>query len=327
MLVHPMLEQGRIREGKILVVDDHEDAVALMTKVLNKAGYMHVFGTTDSRETAAMCEQISPDLLILDLNMPVPSGYDVLDELVLRQSGKRPFPVLVLTADITPMAKLKALSLGAKDFVTKPFEQLDLLLRVRNLLDLQFTHRELESLKQRQKLEDLRYKSPDRRAETMDRLWALLSLCRPQLGARGERVGELAEQLARQMGIGAAESEQIARAARIYDIGMLAAEGREHVAIAERILEGASLSAEIAGSHHERWDGSGYPRGLRGDAIPLAARVVAVADALDRLMHPETGGGLSMESAAAEVVRQGGFAFDPRVASAAKDLVASAAEV
>jgi putative two-component system response regulator len=138
------MTEKEIRQGRVLIVDDQEDGVALVQQMLRKAGYQNVAATVDSRETLRLCEEFNPDLLILDLNMPPPNGYEILDRLAMRPRQESYFPIMVLTADMTPMAKMKALSMGAKDFLTKPVEHIDLLLRVRNLLETRLLYRQLE---------------------------------------------------------------------------------------------------------------------------------------------------------------------------------------
>jgi putative two-component system response regulator len=340
MNIDPLLNQGKIREAKILVVDDHEDGVMLLQQLLQKAGYANVFATTDSRETVGMCEEIAADLLLLDLNMPPPSGYDILDQLALRPGKENRLPILVLTADITPMAKLKALSLGAKDFLTKPVEQVDLLLRVRNLLETRFAYRQMEQERKARHLEDSRSKAGADANEIIERLAAVIECCDPQIAERSARVSRSAALLAKAMGLSSAEAGQIEQAAALFDLGMLAVPAeirkrgtqgpeqramlRTHVATGERILGktrsghgGLKLPLEIATGHHEHWDGGGYPQGLRGEAIPLEARIVAVAEALDSLVHPGAGKTpLPVQDAVSEVARQAGFAFDPAIISA-----------
>lgn len=332
MIIEQLLNQGNIREAKIVLVDDHEDGVALLEQILRKAGYAHVFATTDSRETVRMCEEISPDLLVLDLNMPPPSGYDILDQLALRPGKENRMPILVLTADITPMAKLKALSLGARDFLTKPVEQVDLLLRVRNVLETRFAFLQLRR----------EPKASGSGNEVVDRLFATIECCDPQQAERAVRVSRSVGLLSTAAGLPAAEAAQMESAARIHDLGMLAIPDqvrrsgslnleekkifRTHVTAAGRILgKTASLKLpfEIATAHHERWDGNGYPNGLSGNAIPLGARIVAVAEALDLLVNPENGKpALSMEEAVSEVTRQSQFAFDPAIVDALRRTVA-----
>lgn len=138
------MTETEIRQGKVLIVDDQDDGVVLVEQMLRKSGYANVTGTTDSRQTLKLCEDFQPDLLILDLNMPPPSGYEILELLATRPHPEPYFPIMVLTADMTPMAKVRALSMGAKDFLTKPVERVELLLRVRNLLETRLVYRQLE---------------------------------------------------------------------------------------------------------------------------------------------------------------------------------------
>ena len=337
MIIEPLLNQGKIREAKILLVDDHEDGVAVLQQMLNKAGYANVFATTDSRETVGMCQEIAADLLILDLNMPPPSGYDILDQLALRPGKQNSLPILVLTADITPMAKLKALSLGAKDFLTKPVEQVDLLLRVRNLLETRAAFLQLEQTRKARSEES---KSKLGGNEVLERLAAAVECWDPRVAERAARISRSAGLLAKALGLSAAETVQIEEAAMVFDVGLLAVPEeirrswtlspdertrlRAHVTAAEQILgktatghPSLKMPLDIATSHHERWDGSGYPRGLHGEAIPLEARIVAVAEALDLLVHPDSGKpALSVTDAVSEVARQSGFAFDPAITNA-----------
>jgi len=340
MIIEPLLNQGKIREAKLLLVDDHEDGVAVLQQMLHKAGYTNVFATTDSRETVGMCQEIAADLLILDLNMPPPSGYDILDQLALRPGKQNRLPILVLTADITPMAKLKALSLGAKDFLTKPVEQVDLLLRVRNLLETRFAFLQLEQARKSRSAEESKSKASTSGTESLERLAAAIECWDPRMAERASRVSRSAALLAKAMGLSSAEAAQLEEAAGVFDVGMLAvpeeirnhatlspedkALFRTHVTAAERILgktagghSSLKLPLDIACSHHERWDGGGYPHGLSGEGIPLEARIVAVAEALDLLVHPESGKPpLPVNEAVSEVVRQAGFAFDPAITDA-----------
>lgn len=343
MIIEPLLNQGKIREAKILLVDDHEDGVAVLQQMLNKAGYANVFATTDSRETVGMCQEIAADLLILDLNMPPPSGYDILDQLALRPGKQNNLPILVLTADITPMAKLKALSLGAKDFLTKPVEQVDLLLRVRNLLETRAAFLQLEQARKVRSSEESKSKLIGN--EILERLAAAVECWDPQVAERAARISRSAGLLVKALGLSAAEAVQIEEAAIVFDLGLLAVPDeirrswtlspdertrlRTHVTVAERILgktasghPSLKMPLDIATNHHERWDGGGYPRGLRGEAIPLEARIVAVAEALDLLVHPDSGKPpLSVNDAVSEVVRQSGFAFDPAITNALQRVI------
>lgn len=128
-----MLE-STLAEARILVVDDEEANVDLLEQMLARAGYQHVVSTTDPRRVLALYREHQPDLILLDLLMPYLDGFEVLNRLQTEIPVDAFVPILVLTAVITPEAKRRALDSGATDFLTKPFDHIELLLRIRNLL-------------------------------------------------------------------------------------------------------------------------------------------------------------------------------------------------
>jgi signal transduction histidine kinase len=130
------------RDAVILIVDDERSMVRLLEQLLAHAGYQQLHGTSDPREVVQLCDELQPDLLLMDLRMPHLDGIEVLHQLKRRRADTY-LPVLVLTADVSRESKRAALEAGASDFVTKPFEQTELLLRVRNLIEMRFLHRDL----------------------------------------------------------------------------------------------------------------------------------------------------------------------------------------
>src|SRR2546428_8007380 len=128
--------------ARILIVDDESAMVQLLEQLLSHAGYTNLLGITDSRTVVERCDDFLPDLIMLDLRMPRLDGVEVLKRLKQRRAELY-LPVLVLTADVSRESKRAALEAGGSDFVTKPFEQAELLLRVRNLLEMRFLHRDL----------------------------------------------------------------------------------------------------------------------------------------------------------------------------------------
>ncbi len=146
----------RTLEGaRIVIVDDGQPNVDLLEAILEKAGYTNFVSTTDSREAVGLCAQSAPDLLLLDLHMPEPDGFAVMEQLKPWIDG-RWFPILVLTADVTPEVKHRALESGAKDFLIKPLDHTEVLLRVKNLLEARMMQLELrgQSLALEQQLRD-----------------------------------------------------------------------------------------------------------------------------------------------------------------------------
>lgn len=133
-----------IKEARVLVVDDEGGNLRLLEKLLQKAGYAHVRTTTDAREVVAIFDDFAPDLILLDLHMPEMDGFAVMEQLRPKIPEGTYLPILVLTADITPEAKRRALLVGAKDFLTKPFDSFEAMLRVWNLLEARFLYLELQ---------------------------------------------------------------------------------------------------------------------------------------------------------------------------------------
>ncbi|MGH2555409.1 MAG: ATP-binding response regulator [Actinomycetota bacterium] len=150
-----MREHGRrwpLDEARILVVDDEPPNVRLLQRVLEQAGYVNVEATTDSRRVAGLLTGFAPDLILLDLLMPHLDGFEVMDQLTRLVPSSTYLPILVLTADITAETKRKALARGAKDFITKPFDLEEVLLRIRNMLETRQLHLQLR--KQNEELEE-----------------------------------------------------------------------------------------------------------------------------------------------------------------------------
>jgi len=142
------LMEEALKQARILVVDDQEENVLILERMLHHEGYNHLRSTTDSRKVLSLFNEFLPDLILLDLMMPYLDGYAVMEQLKPLIPSDSYLPILVLTADITLQSKLKALSAGAKDFLTKPFGATEVLLRIRNLLETRFLHLELQNQSQ-----------------------------------------------------------------------------------------------------------------------------------------------------------------------------------
>jgi len=132
-------------KAKILIVDDEESNVKLLNRLLTKAGYAEIVATVDSREALPLFTQFEPDLVLLDLNMPHPNGFEVLEQLKEVIPPDTYLPILILIGDINPQAKQKALAGGAKDFLIKPFDAMEVLLRIENLIETRFLHKAIRA--------------------------------------------------------------------------------------------------------------------------------------------------------------------------------------
>jgi len=331
----------RLGQARLLVVDDEPANTALLSALLARWGYGDVTSTTNSGEVLELCERLDPDLLFLDLHMPVPSGLDLLRALDERLHAAVPLPVIVLTADVTSESKRAALNLGARDFLTKPFDPEEVRLRARNLLEMRLLQREQK--RYAGQLEDgVRQRTrhlEQARLEILQRLALAAEYRDDDTGEHTIRVAHTSARLAEALGMSSVEFGEIALAAPLHDIGKIALpdsillkpgaltleeyeQMKSHVRVGADILAGSSsallhTAEQIAATHHERWDGTGYLQGLRGDEIPLVGRIVAVADVFDALTHRRPyKEPWPLERAVAEVLASAGTHFDPEVVAA-----------
>jgi putative two-component system response regulator len=339
-------------DATIVFVDDEEVNLTLLGRILERQGYERLVSCDDPRGVPDLIRDHDADLLITDLHMPGLDGLDLISQVVADRPEDDWFPIAVITADLSPEAEREALSRGAKDFITKPFKATQIQLRVHNLLQTRFLHEALRSHNER--LEDL-VRDRTRELETarldlLERL-ALAAEFRDYVtGRHTQRVGDLAALLAAHLGMPKDEVELLGRAAPLHDVGKIGipdaillkpgrlsddeyATMKEHVDVGVRLLaQGHSelmvLAEEVALSHHERWDGSGYPRGLAGDDIPLVGQIVAVADVFDTLISTRPyKSAWPIETAVAEVRRKSGSWFSPRLVEAFMTVLAENSEL
>ncbi len=140
------MTEADILNARILIVDDADANLRLLEELLAREGFTQVISTADSTRAMDLFAAFDPDLILLDLMMPELDGYAILEQLSRRIPRNEYLPVLVLTADSTISARRKALSLGAKDFLTKPFDAIEAMLRVWNLLETRLLYRHLKTL-------------------------------------------------------------------------------------------------------------------------------------------------------------------------------------
>lgn len=329
------------KPARILIVDDQEQNISLLRRILARAGYENIASTTIPAEVLSLKEQFQPDLVLLDLHMGDMNGFQVLQGLVTNPRGADHLPVLMITADDTAEVKRRALALGAKDFIRKPFDSAEVLLRIRNLLETRFLYQTLrdQNSELERKVVERTKELEESRLEVLERLAVAVEFRDDDTGNHTKRVAEVSATLAEAIGLPPATVELIRRAAPLHDIGKVAipdnillkagpltapefATMKTHTVIGSVMLaDGRSelvrVSQRIARSHHEWWDGSGYPDKTSREAIPLEARIVAVADFLDALTHDRPyRPAWSLADTLEEIAARAGIHFDPKIAGA-----------
>ena len=368
--------EQHIHNARILIVDDEPANVRLLERVLQSAGYTNFVSTSDSRQVETLVGEQMPALLLLDLAMPHLDGFAVMKATKARLGADELLPILVLTADIDAQTRHRALSAGALDYLAKPLDQLEVLLRVHNLLTLFYL-----SERERERGDAARIEA-DARARQLEQSNQLLQHANAELAsanshlqwahreieqaqneivnrlveavevrgdsqvpsAQSDKVGQLAQALARAMGLDERQVELIRHAAPLHDIGKIGIsdavllkpsaltseewdEVRGHVEIGAAMLSQSEASLmqmaqSIAYTHHERWDGQGYPRGLKGEETPIEGRILAVVDVFDALTseRPYKTAWTSGQ-ALAEIEAQAAHQFDPTVVRAFSQLM------
>ena len=330
--------------SRILVVDDTEANLLLLEAILDDIGYTEVVTLSDPHRAVSTCTAYDPDLLLLDLHMPGMSGLDVIAAVRERKSETY-LPILMLTADISSEAKVRALSTGANDFLTKPFDRTEVELRIRNLLQIRHLHMSLHN--QNALLEQKVAKRTEQlnaiKIELLERLAMAAEFRDDQTGQHTQRVGRTCALIASALSLPPNEIEFIRRAAPLHDVGKIGIPDaillkagplspaerdlmKRHTSIGARLLSDSNsetlrLAEQIAATHHERWDGTGYGSELAGDAIPLPGRILAVADVFDALTHERPyKAAWSVQDSVEEIREQRGRQFDPAVVDAFLDV-------
>ena len=308
------------RQATILIVDDTPENLTVLGELLQPT-YRVRAANSGRRALQIAAGDPTPDLILLDVMMPEMDGYEVLAQLRAKPRT-RDIPVVFVTAMDSTEAEERGLDGGAVDYITKPLRPAIVLARVRTQLELklardwlrdQNTYLEAEvsrRMSENQLIQEVSIHALARLAETRD----------PETGNHLRRTQEYVRCLARELRAGGRHAEALgdraietlARSAPLHDIGKVgipdhillkpgkltpqeweimkthAALGSEAIAQAERdaaeSVEFLAVAKEIAHYHHEKWDGSGYPEGLRGEAIPLSARLMALADVFDALI-------------------------------------------
>ena len=326
---------------RILAADDDAGALRVLERILARAGFAEVRTTLDGLEVPALFRQFAPDLVVLDLHMGEVEGTDVIRSLRPMIPEGSYLPILVVSGDLTREARIGALAEGAVDFISKPYAVEEVLLRVRNHLHTRSLHlsvagqnRELE-----RKVQERTHELEETAWEVLERLARAAELRDDDTGLHTRRVAELSARIAAAMGLPEAEVEMIRRTAPLHDVGKIGipdgvllkpgtlndgewALMKRHTAIGAQILsagrsEMVRMAEAIALGHHERWDGGGYPQAVSGDAIPLCARIVALADVYDALSSDRPyRPAWPRDRVLAEIAAGRGTHFDPAVVDA-----------
>ena len=342
----PMQKDNFEKKVRILVVEDDLSVQRLYQQLLSKLNH-DVYCANNGKQALQMVSNISPDLILMDADMPEMNGFEATSR-IKSNSSTRGIPIIMITGLHDTEHRVKALEAGVDDFLAKPPEKTEIIATIRSqlkvkafndtVLDYQRTLEQAVALRTDQ-LNNAMNQLKDTSLEIIYRLSAASEYRDEDTGAHIQRLSYYSAAIADKMGLGSKTVESIMHAAPMHDIGKIGIPDsillkpgklneaewnvmKEHTTIGARILRGSNIplvrmAETIALNHHEKWDGSGYPRGLKGKKIPLVGRIVAVADVFDALTSkrpykPEFAVDRSLKIITSETGRH----FDPDVIKA-----------
>ena len=287
------------KKYKILVVDDVEDNLTIVNRILNDSNYTTI-NAHDGLTMLRVAHEQDVDLILLDIMMPIMSGIEACRYLKADEQTAS-IPVIFLTANADRDTLTKAYRVGGSDYIRKPFFKEELLARVESRLKLRDYEKNLEE-KVEQRTKDI----SDTQVQLMLVLGGIAEGHSLETHNHVKRVTEFTYKLAKHYGMSEREAKELKDASSLHDIGkfgikdnILHKDGtlskaeykamQEHVKIGVKMLEESRLplfeiAKIVAGEHHEKWDGSGYPNGLKGENIHIYGRIVALADVFDALL-------------------------------------------
>ena len=334
-------------KAKILVVDDDDRNLRLMTLLLTSFGY-DVVTAGSGKEAFEKVHETPPDVILLDVVMPEIDGFEVV-RLLKKEEETKTIPVVMVTGLDGIADRVKALEAGADDFLNKPVDKTELRARVQSLVKVKACNDQMRDYQKELEAEVAKRTAQLRQALRKLREVSLESIFRlsraaeykdENTGNHIRRMSHYASVVANKMGLNKQTVEDLLYTVPMHDVGKIGIPDhillkpgklngqewgimKQHTLIGAQILMGSDarfikLAQTIALIHHEKWDGSGYPKGLKGQKIPLVGRITAIADVFDALTsrRPYREQPFSLEEAFDYMKDQRGKHFDPEVVDA-----------
>ncbi|HEY9180454.1 MAG TPA: HD domain-containing phosphohydrolase, partial [Candidatus Baltobacteraceae bacterium] len=331
---------SRVHDMNVLMIDDNELNLTVYRNALKSLEGVDCVAFTSSREALEWSNLHEPDVVLVDYDMPQPNGLEFIEQF-RRIGATADVPIIMITGLAERDIRYRALEIGAADFLNKPVDIAEFRARMRNMLALSDSRKKLAN-RARLLASEVQQATADiiaREKETINRLMRAAEFRDNETGMHIVRMGHFSAQIGRAYGLPEEECETLLMATPMHDIGKVATPDRillkpakldaqeweimkQHTIAGYEILKDSQsallqTAAQIALSHHEKFDGSGYPYGVSGEDIPLCGRICAVSDVFDALTSERPyKRAWPVEQALDEVQRLSGTHFDPALVDA-----------
>jgi putative two-component system response regulator len=338
-------KRAKPRAANILIIDDNDGDIVRLRQLLEQDGHAAIRHESDPWKAVDTVSMMRPDVVLVNLDMPALDGFGVMQLLTKETGLDQPVPTILMVKDISDDIRRHALDVGVFDIITKPLQLTQVTMRVRNALEIarvrqefKSSHHDLEA-KVKARTDELE----EAQLQLLARLGRAAEYRDDDTGDHTRHVGTLSGRLAEALGVSLGITDMIQRAAPLHDVGKIAIPDKillkpgpldpeemeimkSHTAIGAEMLSGNHpllwLASQIALTHHERWNGEGYPQGLRGEDIPLPGRIVAVADVFDTMTRDRHyRKAWTRQQAVTEIMTQREKQFDPRVVQSFVDVM------
>ncbi len=327
-----------IFHSRILVVEPQRLQGLLLEKILKTAGFRSIECLSDPHQVIISYAESAPDLILLEMEMDGMDGFRILELLKKAKETEDYLPVIVLSSDKSQDMKLRALEAGATDLLNKPYEEIEVVVRVKNLLETRMLHKQVRDQNRileervRERTKELR----DTRLDIIHRLAQAAEYRDNDTGMHIIRMSQYCAKLAEEVGMNNSQCELILHASPLHDIGKIGIPDsvllkpgkltpeeweimKTHTTIGGELLDSSSsplmkTARIIALTHHERWDGKGYPKGIKGEDIPLVGRICSICDVFDALTSRRPyKKAWPVEDALNEIEKSSGAQFDSQL--------------
>lgn len=323
------------KNSTILIIDDNPTDIVLFKKMLENFGYKSILSSTDQREIIDLYKTYEIDLLLLDLKTHCIDGFQILEKLDEIKIDDH-IPVIIITTEDDKENRLKALKLGAKDFITKPFDDIEVMIKIQNILEMRLLQKEVKEKNKQlnERVVDRTKQLEGLQIELIERLLKASEFRDNDTGNHVSRIGAYAFELGKAAGLPNEFCDMLMYSSMMHDIGKIGIPDsillktdklnneewekmKTHTEKGAQIMTGSSfeliqLAEEIALTHHEKWNGTGYPNGLKEEQIPVSGRITAICDVFDALLSDRPyKKAWPLEVVIEEIKKGSGTHFDP----------------